>query len=374
MNNHKNRKSNVVVDLLSELRQKLSSVNQEILLRLNERIALVEQIRVCKERHDTELYVPEREQRMLEELVEANPGPLANDVVKQLFREVFRASLNFMEADKHRSLKVARLAGQPNIVVHVGDRTVGREPIVIAGPCAVESEEQMDQVARGLSELGTTFLRGGAFKPRTSPYSFQGLGEVGLRILQEAGHRHNLKTVTEVVDTRTVEIVARYADVLQIGCRNMYNYELLKAVATIGKPVLLKRGLSATLDELLQSAEYIFSGGNEQVILCERGIRTFTRDTRNTLDISAIPILAGLSRLPVIVDVSHAAGRRDILPALARAALVAGAHGIMVEVHPNPVMARSDAEQQLDLHEFGRLLQSLQPEPIELQTLQQSAP
>jgi 3-deoxy-7-phosphoheptulonate synthase/chorismate mutase len=226
----------------------------------------------------------------------------------------------------------------------------------------VEDAEQMEIVAAGLARLGVGFLRGGAFKPRTSPYAFQGLGETGLRILAEAGKRHGLATVTEVVDTRTLDLVARYADVLQIGSRNMANYELLKAVAVSGKPVLLKRGFSATLDELLQAAEYLVDGGNDQVILCERGIRTFSRETRATLDISAIPLLREMCRLPVVVDVSHAAGRRDILPSLARASLAAGAHGVMVEVHPNPVLARSDAQQQLDLQQFERLLDALRPE------------
>jgi 3-deoxy-7-phosphoheptulonate synthase len=221
-------------------------------------------------------------------------------------------------------------------------------------------------VASRLAELGVTFLRGGAFKPRTSPYSFQGLGEEGLLLLAAAGKRHGLKTVTEVVDTRTVDLVAKHADMLQIGSRNQLNYELLKAVATTGKPILLKRGFASTLDELIRSAEYIVAGGNENVILCERGIRTFARETRNTLDISAIPLLRELCRLPVIVDISHAAGRRDILPSLARASLAAGANGIMVEVHPNPGLARSDAQQQLDLDQFERLLSGLSPDLLSL--------
>jgi 3-deoxy-7-phosphoheptulonate synthase/chorismate mutase len=271
-----------------------------------------------------------------------------------------------METNNKQSLRVARKPGAPNDVISVGDCEVGREPIIIAGPCAVEDEAQMERVASRLAELGVTFLRGGAFKPRTSPYSFQGLGEAGLKLLESAGRRHGLKTVTEVVDTRTVELVARYADVLQIGSRNQLNYELLKAVATTGKPILLKRGFAATLDELLRAAEYIVAGGNEQVILCERGIRTFATETRNTLDISAIPLLRELCRLPVIVDISHAAGRRDILPSLARASLAAGAHGIMVEVHPNPGLARSDAQQQLDLDQFERLLDGLTPDLLSL--------
>jgi 3-deoxy-7-phosphoheptulonate synthase/chorismate mutase len=308
------------------------------------------------------MFIPSREQEMLDSLVEANAGPFPDEVVRELFREIFRASLGLMQAKKKETLMVARRPGTADAVVPVGDVLVGRYPVIIAGPCAVEDEEQMERVASALARHGVAFLRGGAFKPRTSPYSFQGLGEAGLRMLRDAGARHGLKTVTEVVDTRSVELVARYADVLQVGARNMMNYELLKAVATTGMPVLLKRSFAATLDEWLRAAEYVALGGNERIILCERGIRTFSRETRNTLDISAIPLMKELCRLPVVVDVSHAAGRRDILPALARASLAAGAHGVMVEVHPAPHLARSDAEQQLDLDQFADFLEALGPD------------
>jgi 3-deoxy-7-phosphoheptulonate synthase/chorismate mutase len=347
---------------LAELRQEIGAINHELLALLSRRAVLAEQVREFKQRHGLDMFSPSREQEMLDSLLEANPGPLPDELVRHLFREIFRASLSLMEHGEERSLRVTRRSGLPDVVVRVGDRLIGREPVIIAGPCAVEDAEQMEIVAAGLARLGVGFLRGGAFKPRTSPYAFQGLGETGLRILAEAGKRHGLATVTEVVDTRTLDLVARYADVLQIGSRNMANYELLKAVAVSGKPVLLKRGFSATLDELLQAAEYLVDGGNDQVILCERGIRTFSRETRATLDISAIPLLREMCRLPVVVDVSHAAGRRDILPSLARASLAAGAHGVMVEVHPNPVLARSDAQQQLDLQQFERLLDALRPE------------
>jgi 3-deoxy-7-phosphoheptulonate synthase / chorismate mutase len=238
----------------------------------------------------------------------------------------------------------------------VGGQTVGAGPILIAGPCSVESPEQMERVARRLAALGVKFLRGGAFKPRSSPYSFQGLGVRGLEILRDVARRHGLVTVTEVVDTRAVETVIRHADVVQIGARNMHNYELLREVGRARVPVLLKRGLAATISEFLGSAEYVASEGNERVILCERGIRTFENQTRNTLDIAAVPLLRQQSYLPVIVDVSHAAGRTDILAPLACAALAAGANGLMVEVHPTPSVARSDPEQQLDLDQFRRFL------------------
>lgn len=347
---------------LAELRQQISAINHEMLVLLNRRAGLAQQVRSYKERNAIEMFIPSREQEMIDSLVEANDGPFPDEVIRDLFREIFRASLGLMQAHKKESLMVARRCGDPDTIIRVGDVTVGQEPIVIAGPCAVEDEEQMEVVAAALANLGVGFLQGGAFKPRTSPYSFQGLGETGLRFLRDAGKRHGLKTVTEVVDTRSVELVARYADMLQIGCRNMMNYELLKAVATTGKPVLLKRGFAATLDERLRAAEYIALGGNENIVLCERGIRTFTKETRNSLDIASIPVMKELCRLPVVVDVSHAAGRRDILPALSRAALAAGAHGVMIEVHPTPHLARSDAQQQLDLVQFERLLRSLQPD------------
>jgi len=351
---------------LEDLRRRLNAVNHDLMDLLNKRAEIVQEVREYKERNAIEIFIPTREQEMLDGLVEANPGPFSDDMIRQLFREIFRASLHHMESDKKQSLRVARKPGAPTDVIRVGDREVGRDPIIIAGPCAVEDEAQMERVASRLAELGVTFLRGGAFKPRTSPYSFQGLGAKGLQLLEAAGKRHGLKTVTEVVDTRTVDLVARHADMLQIGSRNQLNYELLKAVATTGKPILLKRGFAATLDELIRSAEYIVAGGNENVVLCERGIRTFARETRHTLDISAIPLLREICRLPVIVDISHAAGRRDILPSLARASLAAGANGIMVEVHPNPGLARSDAQQQLDLDQFERLLGGLTPDLLNL--------
>jgi len=366
MSDKKEKDNKGISPNLPDLRQRISAVNHEILVLLSRRAELVQHVRQYKERNAIEMFIPSREQQMLDNLVDANPGPFSDDMIKHLFREIFRASLSHMQTDKKQSLRVARKPGESDQVVTVGDRQVGREPIIIAGPCAVEDEEQMDRVAGRLAELGVGFLRGGAFKPRTSPYSFQGLGETGLTLLEEAGKRHGLKTITEVVDTRTVELVAAHADILQIGSRNMFNYELLKAVATTGKPVLLKRGFAATLDEFLRAAEYLVLGGNDNVILCERGIRTFARETRNTLDISAIPLLRELCRLPVIVDISHAAGRRDILPSLARASLAAGAHGIMVEVHPNPGLARSDAQQQLDLEQFETLLNALSPDLLSL--------
>jgi 3-deoxy-7-phosphoheptulonate synthase/chorismate mutase len=333
---------------LEALRGEIEAINFQLLDLLSRRGALVSEIQKVKTREGIPTFLPEREQQMLTELVQHNPGPFSNKTVARLFKEIFRVSVDLMESQTGRTLKISRAARPSDLHIRVKELTVGASPVLVAGPCSIESEEQMEQVARFLRAKGVCFLRGGAFKPRSSPYSFQGLGLRGLQILADVARRYGLVSVTEVMDTRAVELVCRYADVLQIGARNMYNYDLLREVGRCHKPVLLKRGLSATIDEFLWSAEYIVSEGNENVILCERGIRTYEKETRNTLDISAIPLLRQKSFLPVFADVSHAAGRRDILGPLGRAALAAGANGVMVEVHPCPEVARSDSEQQLD--------------------------
>jgi len=245
--------------------------------------------------------------------------------------------------------------GVPEAWAQIGGGTFG----VIAGPCAVESHEQVKVTARAVAAAGATFLRGGAFKPRTSPYSFQGLKEEGLAILAEAREETGLRVVTEVMDSRDVELVARYADVLQIGARNMQNFSLLEACGSQPKPVLLKRGLSATVQEWLMAAEYILKQGNFQVILCERGIRTFETQTRNTLDLGVIPAVKRLTHLPVIIDPSHGTGDRKSVPALARAAAALGADGLMVEVHPDPDKALSDGPQSLTPAAFAELMTSV---------------
>ena len=235
-------------------------------------------------------------------------------------------------------------------VVRVGHVAVGGGRFtLIGGPCSVESKEQVDEIAAAIGAAGAQILRGGAFKPRTSPYSFQGLGELGLSLLHDAARANGLAVVTEVMQPDQVEVCARYADLLQVGARNMQNFSLLNALGDQRKPVLLKRGMSASVDELLWAAEYVLARGNDQVILCERGIRTFETATRSTLDLSAIPVLHERTHLPVIVDPSHAAGDRRYVPALARAAKAVGADGIMVEVHPRPAEALSDGPQALTL-------------------------
>ena len=242
-----------------------------------------------------------------------------------------------------------------------GTEIGGNEFVMMAGPCSVESEEQIMRAAEGVAKAGAKLLRGGAFKPRTSPYDFQGMEEEGLKLLQKAKKATGLAIVTEVMSDRDVSLVAEYADVLQIGARNMQNFVLLKALGKCGRPILLKRGLSSTVKELLMSAEYIVAHGNSEVMLCERGIRTFETVTRNTCDIAAIPALNELTHLPVILDPSHATGKRSLVPALARAGVAIGADGMIVEVHPAPEKAISDGAQSLDLAQFEKMMKELQP-------------
>jgi 3-deoxy-7-phosphoheptulonate synthase len=237
----------------------------------------------------------------------------------------------------------------------------GDQFVMMAGPCSVESEKQIMQTAEGVAAAGAQMLRGGAFKPRTSPYDFQGLELEGLKLLRKAKEATGLGIITEVMSDRDVELVAEYADCMQVGARNMQNFALLKTLGTCGRPVLLKRGLSSTIKELLMSAEYIVAHGNPNVILCERGIRTFETATRNTCDIGAVPVLDELTHLPVVLDPSHATGKRSLVPALSRAGVAIGADGIIVEVHPNPEKAVSDGAQSLTLEQFRKMMRDLQP-------------
>jgi 3-deoxy-7-phosphoheptulonate synthase len=255
---------------------------------------------------------------------------------------------------------VSREFRPENSIVRVNGFDIGGDRLaVMAGPCAVESREQLLEAAKIVKQCGAQFLRGGAYKPRTSPYSFQGLEEKGLQYLAEARELTGLSIVTEVVDSFTVPIVSQYADVLQIGARNMQNYQLLKAVGKTKKAILLKRGIAATIDEWLNAAEYILSEGNDQVIFCERGIRTFETHTRNTLDLSAVAIIKELSHLPIIVDPSHGTGVRSLVAPMAKAAIAAGADGLIIEVHPNPAQALSDGAQSLDKEGFVKLMTDL---------------
>jgi 3-deoxy-7-phosphoheptulonate synthase len=286
--------------------------------------------------------------------ITGNPGPLDPGQFEDLpgVAEAIRVTKPYK--------LVGRDLKHDNTVVRVGDAEIGgAEPAIIAGPCAVESFDQTMEIAESVAACGVQFFRGGAFKPRTSPYSFQGLGEAGLKILAEVRARFGMKIVTEVLDPENVDLVEEYADVLQIGARNMQNFSLLKRLGHAHKPVLLKRGLSATLDEMLLAAEYVMSEGNYNVILCERGVRTFADHTRNTLDLSIVPAVQNLSHLPIIVDPSHGTGRRDKVIPLARASIAVGANGVMVEVHNHPEVALSDGPQALLPEMFRQLVNEI---------------
>ncbi|MDD4954552.1 MAG: 3-deoxy-7-phosphoheptulonate synthase [Candidatus Omnitrophica bacterium] len=256
---------------------------------------------------------------------------------------------------------VSREFKKENSVIKIKDGVEigGKKLVVIAGPCSIESRDLLHDIASKVKQSGALVLRGGAFKPRTSPYAFQGLGEEGLKILKDVSEEFDIPTITEVMDSKDVGLVARYTDILQIGARNMQNFNLLKEVGQIRKPVLLKRGLSATIKELLMSAEYIMAGGNFNIILCERGIRTFEDFTRNTLDLSAVPSVKQLSHLPILVDPSHATGKWGLVAPLSKAAIASGADGLIIEVHPKPEEALSDGPQQLLPENFNQLMKEL---------------
>ena len=264
----------------------------------------------------------------------------------------------------HRIVSPYKLASRHfkpgGTVVKVGDVEIGgNQVIVMAGPCSVENRDQIEKAAEVVAHGGAKVNRGGAFKPRSSPYSFQGLGEEGLRMMRQAADRNNLLVVSEVMDQNQIPLLSEYADILQVGARNMQNFNLLRQLGELRKPILLKRGISATIEELLLSAEYIMSGGNYDVILCERGIRTFETATRNTMDIAAIPVVKSLSHLPIVADPSHGTGRRDKVLPMARAAVAAGADGLLVEVHPDPDRALSDGAQSLKPPQFVEMMEQL---------------
>lgn len=280
-------------------------------------------------------------------------------IISQLQMDVFDGVEKTVSITESYKL-VGREFKREDSVVDIGGVLVGGEHLaVMAGPCAVESREQLFEAAKIVKDAGAQFLRGGAFKPRTSPYDFQGMAEKGLQLLKEAGEKHRLKVVTEIVDVNAIDMHCAYADVLQVGARNMQNFQLLKVVGQAKKPVLLKRGLSATISEWLNAAEYIMNEGNYDVILCERGIRTFETYTRNTLDLGAVAAVKELSHLPVIVDPSHGTGRWKMVRPMARAAIAAGANGLMIEVHPNPAVALCDGNQSLTPGNFGEVMQEV---------------
>ncbi len=344
---------------IQSLRARIDGLNLQLLELLSERARLAQAIGELQSAMGLSHYDPVREQEMLEALTAANPGPFTDATVKSLFKQIFQASMQLEEAEEKRHYLTSRSAHRADTVVEVGNVAIGgrHAPVLVAGPCAIESAEQVEAVAARVASRGVTLFRGGAFKPRTDPYSFQGLGEEGLRLAREACDRHGLAFVSEIMDAKELPLFEEHVDMLQIGARNMQNFTLLKAVGRSRKPVLLKRGLAATVEEWVMAAEYLLNEGNPNVVLCERGIRTFERYTRNTLDVSAVALAKLETHLPVLVDVTHSGGRRDLLVPLTKAGLAIGADGIMIEVHPNPAVALSDQKQQVDFETFDRYLE-----------------
>jgi 3-deoxy-7-phosphoheptulonate synthase / chorismate mutase len=345
---------------LDQLRDKLDNVNLQLLELVNLRAAIVQQIGQLKSKQGMNRFDPVRERQMLDQLIHFNNGPFDNSTIEHIFKEIFKAGLELQEDDHRKELLVSRKRKPDNTIIDIKGEKVGDgNTHFVMGPCAVESYEQVREVAKAVKRNGIKLLRGGAFKPRTSPYDFQGLGVEGLQILRSVADEFDLAVISEIVNPVHIEKAIDYVDVIQIGARNMQNFELLKAAGDVDKPVLLKRGLSATIAEFINAAEYIISRGNGNIILCERGIRTYETATRNTLDISAVPILKQETHLPVMVDVTHSTGRRDLLIPTAKAALAIGADGIMAEVHPDPAVALSDSAQQMDIPTFENFLQEL---------------
>jgi 3-deoxy-7-phosphoheptulonate synthase/chorismate mutase len=346
---------------LESLRSQIDGLNLEILRLINERAAVVDEIGKIKEKQGVNRYDPLRERHMLDLIKEHNHGPLNQMTVDYIFKQIFKTALKQLEADKKKELLVSRKKKSEDTVININGELIGQgKPSFVFGPCAVESYEQVAAVAASIKAKGEKLIRGGAYKPRTSPYDFQGLGLEGLKILKRVSEEYGLGVITEIVTPGHLEEALDYIDVIQIGARNMQNFELLKAAGATNKPVLLKRGLAATIDEFIHAAEYIMSKGNENIILCERGIRTYEKATRNTLDISAVPILKQETHLPVFVDVTHSTGRRDLLLPCAKAAIAIGADGVMAEVHPDPSVALSDSQQQMDIPTFDAFYETLQ--------------
>ena len=348
---------------LQELRGQIDGINLQILELLNQRATLASEIGKVQAQMGTSFYDPQREANMLTALEQNNKGPFSNDTIRSLFREIFRASLALEETEARAKILVQRKTADERTIITLPDSAtkIGDGGFtVISGPCAVESLEQMDTAAAALAERGIKILRGMAYKPRTSPYDFQGLGEPGLKIARQVANKYNMFVVSEIMDKADIPMFSDYVDIFWVGARNMQNSSLLKALGQINRPVILKNGLAATLEEFLYAAEYIVAAGNPNVILITRGIRTYEKWTRNTLDIGAVAVLKLESHLPLIVDISHSAGRRDIAVPMAKAAKASGADGLMVEMHPNPAVALSDAKQQLNIPQFNVLMDAIE--------------
>lgn len=345
---------------LERLRSAIDEKNMQILQLLNERGRLVQEVGKLKEVQGVKRFDPVRERKMLDLIAENNDGPFETSTLQHIFKQIFQTGLELQEDDHSKALLVSRKKKMEDTIVDIKGEKIGDgNTHFVMGPCAVESYEQVREVAAAMKDQGLKLMRGGAFKPRTSPYDFQGLGLEGLQILRKVADEYDLAVVSEILNPNDIEMALDYVDVIQIGARNMQNFELLKAAGAVDKPVLLKRGLAATIEEFIHAAEYIMAQGNGNIILCERGIRTYEKATRNTLDISAVPILKKETHLPVVVDVTHSTGRRDLLLPTAKAAIAIGADAVMAEVHPDPAVALSDSAQQMDIPEFHRFMDEL---------------
>jgi 3-deoxy-7-phosphoheptulonate synthase / chorismate mutase len=351
------------MDVLGTFRNAVEEIDLEILDLLHKRGELVTSIGKTKVQEGLPINNAIREKELLTKIASINNGPYTTESLIKIYKEIYNGSRLIQgEINNTNNLLVSRTSETKNTVVKVnGEELGGGDFKFIIGPCAVEDVEQLRNVASSMASKGLKMMRGGAFKPRTSPYDFQGLGIEGLKLLNQVASEFQMTVISEVMSIDQLEIACDFLDVIQIGARNMHNFDLLKAVGKTNKPILLKRGLSATIKEFVNAAEYILSEGNPNVILCERGIRTYETATRNTLDISAVPILKSETHLPVVVDVTHSTGRKDLLIPTTRAAIAVGADGVMAEVHPNPPLALSDSKQQMNLIEFDNYMEQVSP-------------
>ncbi len=347
---------------LLELRGQVDAINMQLLDLLNQRARVVSEIGKAQSAIGAGFYDPAREAQMLQALELANNGPFSNETIKGLFKQVFQASMALEETQAKAKLKVQRKSSNERTIITMPDGVTtlgGGDFKIISGPCAVESYEQMDETAAALAQRGVKFLRGMAYKPRTSPYEFQGLGEEGLKIARKVADKYGQFVVSEIMDKSQLQSMYDYVDVFWVGARNMQNAYLLKALGQQNKPIILKHSFGATMEEFLNAAEYILASGNPNVILIERGIRTFEKWTRAGLDIGAVAALKLETHLPIIIDISHSAGRRDIAIPMAKASKALGVEGLMVEVHPNPPVAMSDSKQQLYIQQFHDMMDAL---------------
>ncbi|MDR2399590.1 MAG: bifunctional 3-deoxy-7-phosphoheptulonate synthase/chorismate mutase [Endomicrobium sp.] len=337
-------------------RKLIDRVDKEIVKLINKRARLALNLAKFKNKEKSNVYVPSREREVLNKVI-SSKSFLTKESLKSIYTEIINACRNIQTPVKlsSREFKKDNTIIKVNKNVEIG----GKKVHVMAGPCAIESKEIMSNIAKIVKNAGATVLRGGAYKPRSSPYAFQGLGEKGLKYIKDVGNKLHMPVISEAMTVEQVNIVSKYCDVIQIGARNIQNYDLLKAVGKQKKPVLLKRGIATTIEELLLSAEYILSCGNHNVILCERGIRTFETSTRFTIDLNAVPVLKKFSHLPVVLDPSHGIGIREHVGAIAKACIAAGADGLIIEVHPQPENALSDGAQSLLPEQFNKLMKEL---------------